>query len=258
MKVLAINSNSSNLNCKKENVNFKAVRVIGSEAITRFKDIAPAQSLTQYLIYYAIKGSMGKKIEAVVRTITGLADNVPINKVYQTNTGSYADVRGMKSDVFLLSDHVKRDAELDRLEEQAQKAIKEASDELTNRPDLIPEEQLEGLDPIKRCERVAQLQKETIINYFDELLDTEGTECWKLGQMIKGFVTDADKEGHQITNDEIVPFVRQLEANKQAQVKAIQQANTTKREADKAVLDEITTRWFTPEPPAEVSSAVES
>lgn len=260
MKVLAINSNYStpNQNYKKENVNFEAVRVIGPDAIKRFEDIAPAKSLTQHLIYWATKGPMGKKIEAVVRAITGIADDVPISKVYDVKISSYADETKMQSDLFLFSDTIKRDTEFDTLQTQVQKAIKEASDELTNRPDTIPEEQLAGLDAKARSQLVAKLQNEAQVNYFDELLDTEGTECWKLGQMIKGFMADADKEGHQVTNDEIIPFARQLEANKTACGRAIEAARNAKDTADNAVNNEIIAKWFAPKPAAEVKPEAES
>jgi len=67
---------------------------------------------------------------------------------------------------------------------------------------------------------------------------------------VDGFRADADKEGHKVTNDEIVPFERRHNANNEACEKAIEQASRAKDLANNAVYDEIRTKWFTPNPAA--------
>jgi len=189
MKVLAINSNYQNQNYKKKNVNFEAVRVIGPNAIKRAENIFPSYSLAQRLVYWANNFSngkpFGKKVEAVIRAITGIPDEVPIKKVFDLSTGIYSDVDKMQSDVFLSSDHISKKGEFQYLQAQLSKAQLEIEDELLGYK--VPSEyQVRSSEKLTRDQEKARNEgyknfiAEAKATILDKFWDTEGTECNKL------------------------------------------------------------------------------
>ena len=206
MKVLALNSNYKNQNCNKKNVNFEAVRV-DSDAIEGFKKMAPASSLTENLMFWVGKNYLGRKVEAVVRAITGIQADIPLGKVFKKGTGFYSDASKLQRDVFVRAEY--NEGELGRL----QSAIDKARDEVERQFYLRPEpDTFKQLNEFKlpeelpaRVKLAVQLKTEARVNLFDELWEQKGTACNELKKSVEGFEADANSEGHHVTKADILP-----------------------------------------------------
>lgn len=253
MKVLATNSNysTSHQNCKKKDVNFEAVKVIGPYAVKKFDNIAPASSLPQHLVIWAnsylIGRPFGRKLEAVIRTATGIPNEVPLKQVFDLKTGNYSNIEKIQSDLFLFSEDVGKKGEFVEFKAQLAKAEKEVEREFYRPKDEYDKSKQvnqSGLEGEARNTLIIDLNTGVKVSILEKFWDTEGTECNKLGKMIKDFMTDADKEGHQVTNKEITAFEKRFEANKTERDNALVEANRKKGLADQAITDEMIAKWF--------------
>lgn len=241
MKVLAVTSGYINQNYKKKNVNFEAVRV-DADAIEGFKKLGFGGSLSQHLAFWTVgicklARCFGSKVKTVLKDITGVEQE-----------GVFTNAHGLIDDVT----KIKQDIYLSKEESNILKpAICRANDEVEalyyRRPEPDSFKQLNRVAETARGELIKRLKDEAEAAIFDELWDTEGTECWKLGQIIKGFMADANQEGHHVTKEDTSAYLQQLETNRKAY-----------EEADRAVFNQIRTKWFAPKPAAEVKPAVES
>lgn len=252
MKVLAINSNYINQNYKKKNVNFEAVRV-NADAMESFRNVAPASSLTENLMYWVGRNYLGKKVEAVVRAITGIQADVPLENVFKKGTGVCSDVSKIKQDVFVHAEY--GEGELGRLQSAIDKAKNEAFIKMPLRED---EDAYKPLDKFKlpeeqqaRAKLATQIIAEQQVKVFDLLWDEEGTECNKLKQLVEGFIDDANSNGHHVKNEDIVPFATELSSNVRTYEESKKGIDEAKKIADKTVTDKMTSKWFTPKPAVE-------
>lgn len=253
MKVLVSNlSYTQNQNYKKKNVNFEAVRV-DADAIRKFNEIAPATSLTQQLMYCANRNYLGKKVQTVVRAITGIQEDVPLQKVFDGTMNSYNNTRELKQDIFVRAKY--EDGELGQLQSAIGKARDEAYTQtpLRENPDAYkPLEQFKLPEEAHaRTQLATKIITEEQIRVFDQLWDEEGTECNKLKKLIEGFVEEANSEGHHVKKEDIVPFATELEANEKTAAKAREFIDEAKETANKTVTEEMVAKWFAPKTAAE-------
>lgn len=254
MKVLAINSNyTQNQKCKKE-VNFEAVNV-NVRAIEGFKTIAGYKtfSLTERLMHYPLTENptckLGKKLEAVIRTITGIDSNTPLESVYD-RAGNGVSLRttaltdSMK-DMFLsekefkalkpLNDDAFQEAinawyaENRKLGEQTKAGIIER---LTMQEGKAPEQEKVNTLMDEAWKQGEDQRTQTKIAVFDRLWDQEGTKCNQLKKMVEGFVADADKEGRQVTKEDVSGYLAKLRAHE-----------TAKKLADDVTCNEARAKW---------------
>jgi hypothetical protein len=252
MKVLAVNSNYQNQNYKKKNVNFEAVRV-DADAIKNFKKVAPVDSLTEQLMFWTNRNFLGKKVGAMVRAITGIQEDVPLEKVFKPKTGFYDDVSQLKQDVFVRTEY--NEGELGRLQSAIEKAKNEVYIQMPFRdnPDVykplkkfkMPEE------ANAHAELAIQIETEEQLKVFDQLWDEEGTECNKLQKLVKGFWEDANSEGHHVTQGDTLAYAAKLAAHVRTYEEAKKGIDEAKNIADKTVTDEMIAKWFAPKPAAE-------
>lgn len=259
MKVLAVNPNYSkpNKDYKKKDVNFEAVRV-DADAIEAFRKTAPATSLSRQLMIWANK-QFGTKVIELVRYITGVQEGVSLEKIFNKDTGLCQDLSQIKHDIFVHYEY--GEGEYGRLISAINEAREEAFVQTPLRDDKdayrpldkfkLPEEQQ------ARAKLAVQIIVEQQVKVFDQLWDEEGTACNKLQNLVRGFVEEANSDGHYVSKEDIVPFATELEANEKTAEEAKEAIDEAKEIADKAVTDRMIAKWF-PKPVAEINPAVKS
>lgn len=261
MKILAVNQNyTQNQNHKKNDVHFEALKV-NADAIEGFEQVLSPnpyfkmRSLTAGLMHHTLGNSfckLGKKIEAVIRNITGVESNTPLENLYNRSGEQRATLNDYllktvgKSDIALTSGEFEpfyqtcesafyevSNARVAENRKMGIQAKAEIIKQLTEQEGKAPEEGRVLAELGKVFKQTEEQREQMKIDLFDKLWDQEGTECNKLKKMVEMLAADADKKGHQVTKEDVAVYLNELKANEDA-----------KKLADNDTLDRAKKQWF--------------